>query len=131
MIDEKKITEEVSDVYDEMFLGDTDGTIHFDNGDQEEAHTPQQVREFFLIKWAEQEFVKSLWHDASEKPSIGCLLLGCDVNGYSLYSWQRQEDTWEMFADICGLKKWCYLSDLLPKEETESTNKQYSSTDKQ
>ena len=134
MIDEKKIIEEASDVYDEMFLGDTYGTIYFDNGDQEEAHTPQQVREAFVIgvKWAEQEFVKSLWHDVSEAPKDHTNIIYMDEKGdvwnqddyYADFYDDSFDKGWKSFASMRYVTKWCYADDILPKEETESADKQ-------
>ena len=80
-------------------------------------------------KWAIEEFLKGLWHDASEEPRKGanCIL-------YVSYEFEQNpednyheyttavylgggfsEDHFESEADVYTIK-WAYLSDILPKE---------------
>ena len=128
MIDEKKIYEEANSVYDEKFLNDTYGTIYYDNGDEDEAHTPCQVTEAFIMgaQWAQKEFVKSLWHDASEEPRDHTDIVYVNENGsvwseYDYYA-DNYDDAfhtgWLSFVNngVLRVIKWCYLSDLLPNE---------------
>ena len=68
-------------------------------------------------EWAQKEFIKSLWHDASEEPddekeiiismNVGTIEEECVMLIY------RKENPSTLFANGC--RKWCYLSDLLPK----------------
>ena len=128
MIDEKKIWEEANGVYDEKFLNDTYGIIYYDNGDEDEAHTPCQVTEAFIMgaQWAQKEFVKSLWHDASEEPRDHTDIVYVNENGsvwseYDYYA-DNYDDAfhkgWLSFVNngVLRVIKWCYLSDLLPNE---------------
>lgn len=62
------------------------------------------------------EFLESLWHDASEEPQKGKKLVGYDLDGYSIYCWTDQEETWKEFVYNSTLGKWCYIDDLLPEE---------------
>ena len=128
MIDEEKIYEEANGVYDEKFLNDTYGIIYYDNGDEDEAHTPCQVTEAFIMgaQWAQKEFVKSLWHDASEEPRDHTDIVYVNENGsvwseYDYYA-DNYDDAfhtgWLSFVNngVLRVIKWCYLSDILPKE---------------
>ena len=128
MIDEEKIYEEANGVYDEKFRNDTYGIIYYDNGDEDEAHTPCQVTEAFIMgaQWAQKEFVKSLWHDASEEPRDHTDIVYVNENGsvwseYDYYA-DNYDDAfhkgWLSFVNngVLRVIKWCYLSDILPKE---------------
>lgn len=128
MIDEEKIYEEANGVYDEKFLNDTYGIIYYDNGDEDEAHTPCQVTEAFIMgaQWAQKELIKSLWHDASEEPRDHTDIVYVNENGsvwseYDYYA-DNYDDAfhkgWLSFVNngVLRVIKWCYLSDILPKE---------------
>lgn len=125
MIDEKKIYEEANGVYDEKFLNDTYGIIYYDNGDEDEAHTPCQVTEAFIMgaQWAQKELIKSLWHDASEEPDAKLHAWLIMQTGKDLYETVKyggyNEDggqTWQQQAKKGNILRWVYLDDLLPKE---------------
>ena len=129
MIDEEKIYEEANGVYEEKFLNDTYGIIYYDNGDEDEAHTPCQVTEAFIMgaQWAQKEFIKSLWHDASEEPEKfkPCLVYGVFAYAgeepiedyctsvYTSYGWAEDYFPRDYEPDIV---RWCYIDDILPKE---------------
>lgn len=129
MIDKEKIFEEAENVYDEHFLANSYGAIYFDNGDQEEAHTPDQVKEAFVrgAEWMRGEFVKKLWHDASEEPEKfkPCLVYGVFTYAggepiedyctsiYTTYGWAEDYFPTDYDFDIV---RWCYIDDILPKE---------------
>lgn len=127
MIDEEKIYEEANGVYDEKFLNDTYGIIYYDNGDEDEAHTPCQVTEAFIMgaQWAQKEFIKSLWHDASEKPKQHKMIVAITGGTDSLTNFDAEvynfpftmsKGDWVDLVDQDGIVRWCYFSDLLPKE---------------
>ena len=59
--------------------------------------------------------LEKLWHDASEEPKRDEYLLGEDYEGFSIYMWCGQEDSWNLFVSITTLCRWAYISDLLPK----------------
>lgn len=69
------------------------------------------------------EFKKSLWHDASEEPKKGelCLVYGRYVYegvsrmDYVAYTWLEDCD-YVPQGDNYTIIRWCYLSDILPKE---------------
>ncbi len=67
-----------------------------------------------------QEFKKSLWHDASEEPEKNKLIIEeyLDEFGYNYeidcttYSCR----TWVEMVKVYGIRKWCYIDDILPKK---------------
>ena len=78
------------------------------------------------IRCGIQEFVKSLWHDASEEPEDHTDIVYIDEKGdvwreYDYYA-DNYDDAfhkgWLSFVNngVLRIIKWCYLSDILPKE---------------
>ncbi len=79
--------------------------------------------------WATKEFLKDLWHDASEEPKkdANCLVyISCEYedtpeDNYKEYTTSMylggdwSEDHFPSEADVFILK-WCYLEDILPKK---------------
>lgn len=61
------------------------------------------------IKTAIQEFLKDLWHDASEVPENRALLVELKIGKYIISMYSQEV---KLFC-----KKWCYLSDILPKQK--------------
>ena len=59
--------------------------------------------------WAIQEFLKDLWHDASEVPENRALLVELKIGKYIISMYSQEV---KLFC-----KKWCYLSDILPKQK--------------
>lgn len=77
--------------------------------------------------WAISEFLKELWHDASEKPknNAQCVVYASfeydeypedNFSDYTVSTYNNgwYEDYFPSEADVI-IKKWCYISDLLPK----------------
>ena len=129
MIDNKKI-EDVAKVY---MIGE------FYDRDEAEWNYPitnEEKRNQCIIdfkagaKWAINEFLKDLWHPASEKPNIkqGECCVTCLVkfkNGSTeLCVYFRNPEGWEC-DDMSpkdfkrNFKGWLYIDDLLPKEGCE------------
>lgn len=81
-------------------------------------------------KWMQKEFLKDLWHPASEEPDVRhktiiCLYDDGDIRqDYDVYNEAITHDTflgigkfnWNDYAENEEIKKWCYATDLLPKE---------------
>lgn len=79
--------------------------------------------------WAIDEFLKDLWHDASEEPKkdANCLVhISCEhedtpEDNYKEYTTSMclggdwSEDHFPSEADVF-VEKWCYLDDILPKK---------------
>lgn len=106
MIDEKKINRATEDYL------------------EEEGYKPY-IEQAFIdgINWAQKEFVKSLWHDASEEPDAKLdawliMQTGKDLFETVKYGGYNEDggQTWQQQAKKGNILRWCYLSDLLPKE---------------
>ena len=133
MIDNKKI-EDAAKVY---MIGE------FYDRDEAEWNYPitnEERRNQCIIdfkagaKWTINEFLKDLWHPASEEPDVRhktiiCLYEDGDIRqDYDVYNEALTHDTflgigkfnWNDYAENEEIKKWCYATDLLPKEEGEN-----------
>lgn len=77
--------------------------------------------------WAIQEFLKELWHDASEEPKENTDIIyindaqEIDIlkNYQGGHNWLYYGNTkgWAACKTICGIISWAYASDLLQKKE--------------
>lgn len=73
--------------------------------------------------WAIQEFLKELWHDASEEPNkkISDILTLCSFDNYAYLQFEDsilwREESWRHSISRCAINKWAYLSDILPKQK--------------
>ena len=69
-------------------------------------------------EWAQEEFVKSLWHDASEEPAKDTLCIGrYEAFDYCVFFKVTElSEPWEGYVRHTSLMKWCYTDDILPKE---------------
>ena len=110
MIDEKKIKKAMSSYATETF-----------NHIEERFAAMCGFKEG--AEWAQKEFVKSLWHDASEEPDAKLHAWLIMQTGKDLYETVKyggyNEDggqTWQQQAKKGNILRWVYLDDLLPKE---------------
>ncbi len=73
------------------------------------------------VDWAIDEFKKSLWHDADEEPQKNKFIVEkiVELDGVSY-------DTDILYGNVINWKErtkrydivsWCYINDILPKEE--------------
>lgn len=68
-------------------------------------------------KWMQEEFLKDLWHPASEEPKFGKGRLLVLINGgVSILNVGFVLDQLRNLHNIYGIEGWLYLDDLLPKE---------------
>lgn len=80
-----------------------------------------------------KEFLKDLWHPASEEPDVRhktiiCLYEDGDIcQDYDVFDEAtegdklgRDEFNWGYYAEENEIKKWCYKNDLFPKEGGEN-----------
>ena len=127
MIDDKKIEEAQEEIYDDRFLLNGEEVVF--NDAKEEMFYKEDIKEAIGLgaKWAINEFIKDLWHPASEKPNIkqGECCVTCLVkfkNGSTeLCVYFRNPEGW-----VCDdmtpkdfkryFKGWLYIDDLLSKE---------------
>lgn len=68
-------------------------------------------------KWMREEFLKNLWHPASEEPKFGKGRLFVLINGsVSILNVGFVLDQLRNLHNVYGIDGWLYLNDLLPKE---------------
>lgn len=77
-------------------------------------------------KWMREEFLKDLWHPASEEPRKDVSIIVETHNDKNMfyYVWNRWQDNFYPFwtdAVICSrVSRWLYIDDLFPKEGDEN-----------
>lgn len=77
-------------------------------------------------KWAVNEFLKDLWHPASEEPKefaeiIAEAKLTESINTY--LSFKRNDalfKNWAAYSSSANISRWLYVDDLLPKKGGEN-----------
>lgn len=77
-------------------------------------------------RWAINEFIKDLWHHASEIPSEGKhLILEYSITDTikDYVSLKRLDNNyiywdWASYFESANVTRWLYIDDLLPKEES-------------
>lgn len=128
MIDDKKIEEAKEEIYEDRFLLNGEEVV-FNNDEKEEMFSDGDIKEAIGLgaKWAINEFLKNLWHPASEKPNIkqGECCVTCLVkfkNGSTeLCVYFRNPEGW-VCDDMSpkdfkrNFKGWLYIGDLFPKK---------------
>ena len=135
MLDEKKIEEAKEEIFENEFeLYSND--IEYSDGNIHRMFTSDQLKQAisFGAHWAIQEFLKGLWHDASEEPKCkdkGILIrhevldnmaIGdyhIDYDSFILGDAFENQDDWEEFKDTgydC-VESWLCIDDLLPKQK--------------
>ena len=69
------------------------------------------------VHWAINEFLKDLWHPASEEPEKfrKILYTGGSINTTDTTMLIRN-NSWNTKVCLLEIKKWCYIDDLLPKK---------------
>lgn len=120
MIDDKKIEAAKEEIYEDRFLLNGEEIV-FNNDEKEEMFYEGDIKEAIGLgaKWAINEFLKDLWHPASEKPLLrnGKCLVVYNSGKIDIF---KISFVYEMLSnygkDGMGWKCWCYISDLFPKE---------------
>lgn len=79
--------------------------------DVDENGSDMQDREYIDLS--------QVWHDASEEPK-GAYIVLCDVLDNRQWIVERfyidmAYATWKDYADAISVRRWAYISDLLPK----------------
>ena len=106
MIDDKKI-EAAARRYSEVTDCDKQEALLIEEGFKEGA------------KWAINEFLKDLWHDVDEMPKRAKAFI-FECGGYSMnyhVSMMFNPNDYKKNAEIWHMNRWCYLEDILPKDE--------------
>ena len=120
MIDGKKIEAAKEEIYEDRFLLNGEEIV-FNNDEKEEMFYKEDIKEAIGLgaKWAINEFLKDLWHPASEKPLLrnGKCLVVYNSGKIDIF---KISFVYEMLSnygkDGMGWKCWAYVSDLFPKE---------------
>lgn len=118
MIYDKKIETAKEEIYEDRFLLNGEEVV-FDNDAKEEMFYKEDIKEAIGLgaKWAINEFIKDLWHPASEEPKFGKGRLLVLINGsVSILNVGFVLDQLRNLHNIYGIEGWLYLDDLLPKE---------------
>ena len=116
MIDDKKIEEAARGAAD---LYEQDLPIMSYDEDKEidgQHHFCQDFgAELFKdgVKWAINEFLKDLWHPASEKPRRYTICLA-QIGKYVFDTFYDSEN-WESYSKGINITRWLYVDDLIPK----------------
>lgn len=69
-------------------------------------------------KWMQEEFLKGLWHPASEKPEgyDEWILIHYNVGNYYSLAQVKDFKSWKGFVERVPIENWLYIDDLFPKE---------------
>lgn len=73
-------------------------------------------------KWMQEEFLKDLWHPASEEPRKDVSIMVETHNDKNMfyYAWNRWQDnfypSWTDAVLCSRVSRWLYIDDLLPKK---------------
>ncbi len=103
MIDDKKIENAAKQHSEESYISD---------------YFQACYKDAFIesAKWAINEFLKDLWHPASEEPKKGRVFLYKTIfKGYGLNK-IIDGNEWKYIIKYQKATKWLYIDDLLPKE---------------
>ena len=125
MIDDKKIESAKEEIYEDRFLLNGEEIV-FDNDEKEEMFYKEDIKEAIGLgaKWAINEFIKELFHPASEVPrnDNGKVLAFSKEYGYrKLYDMNDELDKttcdtyqqmWEEQVNIFKLSDWIFVDEL-------------------
>ena len=73
-------------------------------------------------KWMQEEFLKDLWHPASEEPRKDVSIIVETHNDKNMfyYAWNRWQDnfypSWTDAVLCSRVSRWLYVDDFFPKE---------------
>lgn len=69
-------------------------------------------------KWAINEYLKDLWHPASDEPKgyNEWILLHYSVGNYYSLAQVKEFKSWKGFVEKMPIDGWLYIDDLFPKE---------------
>ena len=70
-------------------------------------------------KWMQEEFLKDLWHDVDEIPKRAKAFI-FECGDYSMnyhIGMMFNPNDYKKNAEIWHMNRWCYLEDILPKQE--------------
>ena len=116
MIDDKKIEEAANKHIETEYA-------RYNSGEVEDEMICLRGKDSFKegAKWAINEFLKDLWHPASEEPEgyNEGILLRYNVGDYYSLAQVKDFKSWKGFVERAPINKWLYIDDLLPKKGDE------------
>ena len=123
MIYEKKIEAAKEEIYKDRFMLNGEEVV-FNNDEKEEMFYKEDIKEAIGLgaKWAINEFLKDLWHPASEEPIEFSEVLAEakiteSINTY--LSFKRNDvlfKNWEAYSFGANITRWLYIDNLFPNE---------------
>lgn len=125
MIDENKIESAKEEIYEDKFLGCGEMVEAFKDEDEMEMFDKEDIKEAIGLgaEWAINEFLKDLWHPASEEPRKGAKFLYQNhYNSRFYYYIDKIDDiletypNWSSYVKHVRVIQWLYIEDLFPKE---------------
>lgn len=122
MID-KKIEEAKEEIYEDRFLLNGEEVV-FDNDTKEEMFYKEDIKEAIGLgaKLAINEFLKDLWHPASEEPRefAEALAEAKITESIRTYIYFKKNyalfKNWDSYSSGANITRWLYIDDLFPKE---------------
>ena len=132
MIDDKKIETAKEEIYEDKFLGCGEMVEAFKDEDAMEMFDKKDIKETIGLgaKWMQEEFLKDLWHPASEMPDKNrtCLVRvvyhpnhgmfqdeeRIEQSSFHDFGWYDYD--FKYIGTNYDIISWLYISDLLTKE---------------
>lgn len=125
MIDDKKIESAKEEIYEDRFLLNGEEIV-FDNDAKEEMFYKDDIKEAIGLgaKWAINEFIKELFHPASEVPrndNGNVLAFSKEFGNRKLYDMNvmldettcnTYQEMWEEQVNIFKLSDWIFVDEL-------------------
>ena len=123
MIDEKKIEAAKEEIYEDRFLLNGEEIV-FDNDAKEEMFYKEDIKEAIGLgaKWGINEFLKELWHPASEEPrEFAEVLAEAKITERikTYISFKRNDalfKNWDAYSSGANITRWLDIDNLFPKE---------------
>ena len=114
MIDDKKIEAAANKHIETEYA-------RYNSGDVEEEMICLRGKDSFKAgaKWAINEILKDLWHDVDEIPKRAKAFI-FECGDYSMnyhVGMMFNPNDYKKNAEIWHMNRWCYLEDILPKQE--------------
>ena len=123
MIDDKKIEAVKEEIYEDRFMLNGEEVV-FNNDEKEEMFYKEDIKEAIGLsaKCAINEFLKDLWHPASEEPrEFAEVLAEAKITeSIKTYISFKRNDTlfknWNAYSSGANITRWLYIDNLFPKE---------------
>ena len=123
MIDDNKIEAAKEEIYEDRFLLNGEEIV-FNNDEKEEMFYKEDIKEAIGLgaKWAINEFLKNLWHPASEEPREFAEVLAEAKITESIktyISFKRNDSlfkNWDAYSSGANITRWLYINDLFQRK---------------